>query len=251
VPGDPKSNAIIVAAQAMLARLGDDRQPDIIIERSIPIAAGLGSSAAASVAGALAAAAASGRSYDNIDIAIAALEGESGVAGRHLDNIAPCIFGGVTIVRSVEPPEVHKIIPKIPLWLAVATPEVRLDTKVARGMLPPEVANPIWIQQMANATSLVYGLVQGDVNAIASALHDGFAEPVRKHTVPSFEQLRIAAMQAGALGFSISGAGPSVFALCASLIVAENAVDAMQAAAKGQISTVIGKIAAEGARCVQ
>jgi homoserine kinase len=213
IPLTPEKNCAHVAAKSMLKLLNIESRIQLKIERQTPIAGGLGSSAAASVGGAMAAALASGKAFTDTQILQASLAGEAMVAGRHLDNIAPCLFGGLCVVQSVEHFQVFKVTPQTPIWLSVITPNLKIATRDARAILPKSLSNEVWIKQMADTTTLSLAILCGDFSAIRRSLNDGFAEPYRAHLIPQFLELKSLSLKAGSLGCSISGAGPSVFAM--------------------------------------
>ncbi len=251
VPKDPGTNAASIAARALLDRVGIGKRFRMSIEKGLPLSGGLGGSAASSVAGALAAAGAGG--IDPIArrdwVLAAALEGEAAVAGRHLDNIAPCLLGGLVLVRSVEPIDLVPVPVKADWWLALVSPNARLETKTARGILPKEWAREGWVAQMANTSALMWAFAQGDAELARRALVDGYAEPRRASLIPHFDAVKRAALSAGALGCSISGAGPTVFALASERAVAERCGRAMNEAFAESAGTVhVGQVARTGAR---
>ncbi|MFZ9519627.1 MAG: homoserine kinase [Silvanigrellaceae bacterium] len=227
VPLNPRINATVVAAEAFLASKNIRSGIRLWSERSLPISGGMGSSAAASTGGALAAALAAGVPFSDNDVLRAALAGESLVAGRHLDNIAPCFYGGLVAVQSTEPPVVQKLPLASGFKCIVVTPELQLATKTARAVLPDSLPTARWTRQMALAVGLAVGLSTGNEKMIRESLQDPFAEAGRAHLIPNFSKVKTAAIEAGALGCSISGAGPSVFALVDSRQDAESIADAM------------------------
>ena len=253
VPRSPKDNCAVVAALAMLRRLGMPGAVRIRSDRQLPLAGGLGASAAASVGGALGAllAAAPERAAagDPTELVLAAaLEGEAHVAGRHLDNIAPSVLGGVTVVLGTDPPRVARVPLRGDWWVAVASPSLRLATRDSRAVLPSSVDRRLFVAQMARTAALVTAFATADHDLARLALVDEFAEPLRAPLISHFSAVKTAALAAGALGCSISGAGPSVFALAASETLAHKAATAMQQAFGAIASTIhIGPIAAKGA----
>jgi len=249
IPLEPGKNACVIAARAMLSLLGKPSGVRISVEKGLPVAGGMGGSAASSVGGALAAALAAGATPDDTLVMKAALEGEGAVAGRHLDNIAPCVLGGLALVRSTEPMDVVAIPLKQPWYVALVTPSVRVETKAARALLPMTWERKEWIQQMANTAGVVVAFLTGDEGLVRRALDDLYAEPRRASLIPHFHGVKQAALNAGALGASISGSGPTVFALCASKEIALRAAAAMQHAFQDVTSTAhVGAIATRGAR---
>jgi homoserine kinase len=247
VPLAADRNCAAIAANAYLRPFG--YRAIISLEKGLPLAGGMGGSAASSVAGAYAAALALGQSPAIPDVLAAALEGESFVAGRHLDNIAPAVVGGLALSRCTDPIDVVKIPVAADWWVALVTPRVRIQTKDARALLPGETDRATWVQQMANTTALAHAFASGDGDLLRRALDDRYAEPRRAPLIPHFHDVKRAALESCAFGCSISGSGPTLFAITASETIARNCVSAMQAAfAEVASSTHIGPIAKEGVR---
>lgn len=250
IPLDPDANVAMIAARAWLRDAEVDAHPAVSIEKGLPLSGGLGGSAASSVAGAVAAAAAAGISASGDSIMKAALEGESLVSGPHLDNIAPSVLGGLALVRSVDPLDVVSLPVKEDWHVALVTPHVRIETKSARALLPESLPRAQWIAQMANTASMVHAFASGDSALMKRALVDLYAEPARASLIPRFPEIKAAALENGAFGCSISGSGPTVFALVLEQD-AQRCVDAMAAAA-GEIGCdrIVSPIARQGARVV-
>lgn len=215
VPRDPGRNVASIAAAAWLRNAGIDRQAVVSIEKGLPLAGGLGGSAASSVAGALAASIAAGSDKDLAAVMRAALDGEASVAGRHLDNIAASTVGGLALCRSVEPVDVVAVPVAATWWVVLLTPRVRIETKHARAILPQSWERHHWVQQMANTAGLLYAFATGDASLLQRSLEDLYAEPLRAPLIPNFAPVKQAALDAGALGCSISGGGPTIFAITA------------------------------------
>lgn len=248
VPVDPERNVAVISARAWLRRAGDLREPRVTIVKGLPLAGGMGGSAASSVGGALAAALAAGAHPSPTDVMEAALAGEGAVAGRHLDNIAPCVLGGLALVLGVDPVDVVPVPVAAPWWVALATPAVRVETRAARGILPDSWGWPAWVGQMARTAALVHAFSTGDAMLVKRALVDDFAEPRRAGLIPRFHEVKSAALAAGALGCSISGSGPTLFALCADERTARAAAASMAAAFRDVPSTThAGPVARRGA----
>jgi homoserine kinase len=245
VPRDPDRNCAAIAAHAILRRSG--RRAIVTIDKGLPLAGGMGGSAASSVAGAYAAALAIGGVSQN-EILAAALEGESFVAGRHLDNIAPSVVGGLALSRSVDPIDVVKLPVAAGWWIALVTPRVRIQTKEARALLPDQSPRAEWIQQMANTTALAHAFAVADGALLGRALDDRYAEPRRAPLIPRFDDVKRAALAAGAFGCSISGSGPTLFAVAPNEQVARNCAAAMERAFGEVAGTHVGAIAKEGVR---
>ena len=213
IPLDPAKNVAAVAAAAWLRAARIDKRVIVSIEKGLPVAGGLGGSAASSVGGAYAAALAAKAEQSAEEIMYAALEAEATVAGRHLDNIAPCAIGGLTLVRSLDPLDVIAVrVP--PRWaLVLLTPEIRVETKRARGILPELWPQASWVQQMANTASMVLAFTNEDADLLRRSLDDQYAEPLRANLIPNFREVKRAALHSGAIGCSISGSGPTIFAI--------------------------------------
>lgn len=230
VPRDPLKNAAAIAATAWLRAHGDRRNVIVSLEKGLPMSGGLGGSAASSVGGAFAAALAMDADPNVNEIIAAALQGEMAVAGCHLDNIAPSVYGGLTLARSVRPIDVIALPVFAPWFLALVTPAIRIQTKTAREVLPPTVGNAVWVQQMANTAAVVHAFATGDGALLRRAFDDRFAEPRRAALIPRFNDVKHAAIDAGALGCAISGSGPTLVAICDDEPAAARVCEAMQTA---------------------
>ena len=250
IPRETTRNSAAIAARAFLDRHGKrDARFRMTIDKGLTLSGGMGGSAASSVAGALAAARAIDQDASAAALMEAASAGESAVSGPHIDNIAASVLGGLTLVRSMKPIDVVKVSVRGDWWVALVTPEVRIETRAARALLPEEWARGEWVQQMANTAALVHGFATGDRDLVRRALQDGYAEPRRAALIPRFAEVKQAALTAGALGGSISGSGPTVFALAVTSDTAQRAALAMQAAFGDIASTVhAGRVSDEGAR---
>ena len=244
VPRDADRNCAAIAANAYLRPFG--YRAIVSIDKGLALAGGMGGSAASSAAGAFAAALALGQSPDLREIIAAALEGECAVAGRHLDNIAPSVVGGLALSRCVDPIDVVKLPVKADWGVALVTPRVRIQTKDARALLPDSFDG--WIQQMANTTALAHAFATADGELLRRALDDRYAEPRRAPLIPRFHEVKRAALDAGAFGCSISGSGPTLFAIAADESAARTCAEAMERAF-GEVAAVhVAPIAKEGVR---
>jgi len=217
IPLDPAKNVASVAATAWLRAARIDKRPVVTIRKGLPVAGGLGGSAASSVGGAYAAALAAKAVQSAEEIIFAALEAESTVAGRHMDNIAPCAIGGLTLVRSLDPLDVLAVHVPSSWALVLLTPKVRIETRQARSILPELWPRASWVQQMANTASMVLAFANEDGALLRRSLDDLYAEPLRANLIPNFREVKRAALHSGALGCSISGSGPTIFAITRSL----------------------------------
>ncbi|HBE98332.1 MAG TPA: homoserine kinase [Verrucomicrobiales bacterium] len=216
LPLEAEQNTAGVAALDLLKHLGMlDRGIELEIHKKMPFGSGLGSSAASAVAGAYAVNKLIGEPLTKKQLLSFAMTGEASADGAwHADNVGPCLLGGVVFIRDNEELDISQLpVPKN-LWAAVVHPDIEILTKVAREILPTEVPLANVTQQIGNLGGLICGLIQEDYGMISRSVHDVIAEPRRQKLIPEFYKAKRAAMGAGALGFSISGAGPSVFALC-------------------------------------
>ena len=239
LPTDPaKNTASIAAASVMRAAITRGMRMShpgiaITIKKGLPLSGGQGGSAASAVAGAVAANALIwpvGSGLTQNELLTCALEGEETVAGRHLDNIAPSLLGGIVLVRSLDPIEVVKIPAPEGLRIVLATPAQQLTTTRARSVLPIEVPQSIVVHQLAQVAAIVSACHSGDLALLGRSMDDRIAEPARTPLLPGFADAKISAIDAGALGVSISGAGPTAFALCDSEATACKIAQAMQSA---------------------
>ncbi len=247
VPRDADRNCAAIAASAYLRPFGYGAI--VSIDKGLALAGGMGGSAASSVAGAFAAALALGQSPSMRDVIAAALEGETAVAGRHLDNIAPSALGGLALSRCVDPIDVVKLPVAADWWIALVTPRVRIQTKDARALLPDACDRQTWIQLMANTTALAHAFATADGELLRRALDDVYAEPRRAPLIPHFYEVKRAALDGGAFGCSISGSGPTLFAIAGDETAALRCAVAMQAAfGPIESGTHVGSIARQGVR---
>jgi homoserine kinase len=167
------------------------------------------------VAGAVAANALLGAPLDTFALLEAALDAESRVAGRHADNVAPALLGGVVLVRALDPLDVVRVPAAAALRIVLVQPAQRLRTADARSVLPATVERGIALQQGANIAAMILALGTGDLALLRRSLDDRIAEPARAPLLPGFVEAKRAALDAGAAGCSISGAGPTSFAFAA------------------------------------
>ncbi len=215
VPTDPALNTATVGVMRMLDDLRPGFGVEVHVVKGIPLGSGVGGSAASAVAGVVAANALLPEPLERRDLFRYALAGEAVASGAvHGDNVAPSLFGGLVLVRSAEPADVVPLPVPPTLRCAVALPRMRLDTRTSRGVLPTTFPLHTVIEQTANLAGLVAGCCTGDLALVARSMRDVLVEPHRASLIPGFADVRGAAMAAGALGCSISGGGPSLFAWC-------------------------------------
>lgn len=217
LPIDAARHSAGLAARAVLERSGDRRCLEhgiaLTVRKGLPLSGGQGGSAASAVASAVAVNALLGNPLGRPALLGASLEAEEGVSGRHADNVAPSLLGGIVLIRSLEPLDLVELPVPDELWVVVARPDQRLRTADARSVLPPEISRAVALHQAAQVGALVAALASGDYALLGRAIDDRIAEPVRAGLLPGFREAKKAAMDAGALGSSISGAGPTAFAL--------------------------------------
>lgn len=186
---------------------------EVKINKRIKPGSGVGSSAASSAGAVVGANYLLGNPFTKDDLVRFAMNGEKVASGvKHADNIAPCIFGGVTLVRSIFPLEIIAL-PSPALFVTIVHPQIEVRTADARSILKQNVQLKDAIKQWGNIAGLVAGLMKGDYELIGRSLEDVIIEPVRSILIPGFDDLKKACKAAGALGGGISGSGPSIFFL--------------------------------------
>jgi homoserine kinase len=200
----------------------------LTVRKELPLSGGQGGSAASAVAGAVAVDALCGAVLDRTSLLSCCLLAEETVAGRHLDNIAPSLLGGIVLVRSVDPIDVVRLPIPDGLSIVLAHPAQRLRTSEARGVLPASLPRAVALHQMAQVAAIVAACYSNDLRLLGRSIDDRIAEPARAPLLPGFLAAKEAAMTAGALGASISGAGPTAFALVAGEETAERVATAMR-----------------------
>ena len=250
LPRDATHHTAALAAAAVLRRAGASHGLTLWCRKGLPLSGGQGGSAASAVAGAVATNALLGNPIGTDALLASCLDAESAVAGRHLDNIAASLLGGIVLVRSLDPIEVIKLPVPTGLILVLAQPAQRLTTVDSRRALPEKVARADVIQQIGNASAMVAACYTGDVALFGRAIDDRIAEPARVPLLPGFLAAKRAALDAGAHGVSISGAGPSAFAVVSDDATAHAVAVAMRdayAAAGLECATRVTGVDREGA----
>lgn len=230
LPFEVEKNTAGFAAQRLLEHLGEtERGIEMEIHKKMPFGSGLGSSAASAVAGVMAVNELLKRPLEKRELLHFAVLGEQLADGAyHADNVAPSLIGGMILIRNNACLDVHRLpLPK-GIYASVLYPHVKILTKDARAVLSDQVSLSKCIEQSGNLAGLVVGLYNGDLDLISRSLQDVIIEPQRAQLIPHFYDVKEAAMNAGAMGCSISGAGPSIFALSANSLIAENVGLAME-----------------------
>jgi homoserine kinase len=233
LPTDTESNTAGMAALRLLEHLGRDREVGIELEihKKMPFGSGLGSSAASAAGATVAVNELLGSPLTREALLYFTVLGEQVADGSfHADNVAPCLTGGIILIRSNESLDVHHLPVPTNLHVAVVHPEIEILTRDARAVLSDTVPLTTVIHQMGSLASFITALYTSDLPLLSRSLRDHIIEPQRKKLIPGFDAVQDIAMQRGALGCSISGAGPSVFALCDSGYLAQAVGQAMQAA---------------------
>ena len=249
-------HAAAIAAMAVQQRAaaGGIARPGSLVmrvEKQLPLSGGQGGSAASAVAGAVAMNELLGKPLDEPALLAAALDAEATVAGRHADNVAPALMGGVVLVRAVDPLDVLRLPFPRALRVVLLQPDQRLRTAEARAVLPAMIERSLFVRQSANIAAMVAAFASGDLALLRRALDDQIAEPARAPLLPGFAEAKAAALEAGAVGCSISGAGPTSFAFAPNDIVAERVAAAMRAAyatCGAKATSRVGRIDEQGAR---
>jgi homoserine kinase len=227
-----EKNTAGVAALRLIEHLGmTDKSIELEVHKNLPLGSGMGSSAASAVAAVVAVNELLRVQLTKRELLPFACAGEQLASGGfHADNVAPCLLGGIILIRDNPTLDVHRLHVPHDLHVVVVSPEVQVLTKEARAILKPEVPMPIYVRQSAQLAAFITGLFTDDMALIGRSLRDHVIEPQRAALIPGFHDVQAAAMASGALGCSISGAGPAIFALCASETIAQKAGLAMQAA---------------------
>jgi homoserine kinase len=206
------------AGQALLALIRARSLPfgfDVHIKKGIPLASGLGGSAASAVAAVVAANAMIDDPLTRIELLQVAMEGEAVASGsRHADNISPSLFGGLVLTVGIDEPRVKQIPVPEQIYAVIVHPHLQVSTKQARAILSRTVNMSDFVWQTANLAGFISGCYTNDLDLIKASLVDVIIEKQRQVLIPGFTDVRAAALARGALGCSISGAGPTVFALC-------------------------------------
>lgn len=231
LPKDPLRHAAGIAAMQVLRICGRERTGiSLRLEKGLPLSGGQGGSAASAVAAAVAVDALLGKTLTTKELIGAALAAESRLSGHHADNVIPALVGGIVLIRSLEEMDFVKLPVPASLRLVLVHPAYRVNTQDARRALPEWIDRSTTTHQMAQVGAIVHALATGDLELLGRAMDDRLAEPTRTALLPGFADARRAAMAAGALGCSISGAGPSVFAIVHDEKTGEDVAAAMIAA---------------------
>lgn len=213
LPVEPEKNVAGVVLISVMEKLNNQFGFDVRIEKHIKPGSGIGSSAASAAGAAVAANQLLGNIFSKAEMVQFAMNGEKLASGvKHADNIAPCIYGGISLIRSIHPLDIISI-PAPELFVTVVHPQIEVRTSDARQILKQQVPLKDAIRQWGNIAGLVIGFLKNDFDLIGRSLEDVIIEPVRSILIPGFDELKSSCKEAGALGGGISGSGPSVFML--------------------------------------
>jgi homoserine kinase len=228
LPLATEKNVAGVAALALLEAFETELGFEIEIYKNIKAGSGIGSSAASSAGAVFGINELLGRPFSRKELVQFAMQGEKLASGNaHADNVAPCLLGGFTLVRSSNPLDIIKIDSPTELYVTVVHPQIELKTSDARSVLKQTVSLKSAITQWGNVGGLVAGLYTQDYDLIGRSLHDEIIEPVRSMLIPGFDAIKQIAYENGALGSGISGSGPSIFALSRGENTAKKIANAM------------------------
>lgn len=254
LPTAPADNTATAALLSLREEHEIDFGFEVSIEKGIPLGSGLGGSAASAVGAVVAAGALLTGEASELELFSHALAGEAVASGdRHPDNVAPALFGGLVLTRAMDPPDVVPIPVPSGIRCVLVRPNRMVPTRDARACLPDAISLSDSMKQSAHLGAFVAGCFRDDVALIGRALRDLIVEPHRAQLVPSFREVQEAAMEAGALGCSLSGAGATLFAWCDGPSSAKTVRDAMSAAfGEHDVASEawISAVPAEGARVV-
>ncbi|WP_304067993.1 homoserine kinase [Pedobacter glucosidilyticus] len=214
LPLDADRNTVAAGVKSILKQLGrEDIGVKLQLKKKMPLGSGLGSSAASSVAGIFAINELLDKPLSKEELLPFAMEGEALACGHgHADNVAPALFGGFTLIKSYEPLEVIAL-PVPNLYCALLYPHVDVPTRDARQIIRSKVLLKDAVTQWGNIAGLISALYQGDYDLLGRCMKDVIVEPIRSMLIPEFYKMKEIAMHHGALGFGISGSGPTVFSL--------------------------------------
>ncbi|WP_417370507.1 homoserine kinase [Gelidibacter japonicus] len=255
LPLDATKNVAGVSALAMIADAKPDFGFEIEIYKNIKPGSGIGSSSASASGSVFAINELLGKPYTKTQVTDFAMKGESLASGsEHADNLAPGIFGGFTLVKSISPLEILQLPTPKDVYATIIHPQIEIKTSDARAILPKTFPLKDAITQWANLGSFVHALHTSDYELLKRSLQDVIVEPHRSQLIPHFAEVKLAALQHGALGASISGAGPAIFALSKGIENAKNVEKAMREVySKTAIDfeTYVSKINIEGIREIE
>lgn len=235
LPLEAKRNTAGISVIKLLEHLKSNQGMEIELHKKMPLGSGLGSSAASAAGSVFAANLLLGSPLSVKELVPFAMEGERIACGAaHADNVAPSLLGGFVLIRSYHPLDVLSVPFELNLYCTILHPKIEIRTEEARKILKSEISLKQHVQQNGNAAGLILGLMNGDASLISRCLEDVIVEPVRSALIPGFHAMKTAALKEKALGCSISGSGPSLFALSLTEAQAHNIGEAMAKACRKQ-----------------
>ena len=221
LPTDAEDNVSGVALRSMLDAANVDFGVELISTKYIKPGSGIGSSSASACGAVVGLNSLLDGRFSELELAEFAMAGEQLASGaRHADNVAPCIYGGFVLVRSLEPLDIVRL-EHPQLWATVIHPQIEIKTAEARALLPANVALKDAVKQWSNLGAFVAALADADFQLMSRSMEDLIAEPVRSKLIPKFQELKDLCMETGAIGGGISGSGPSMFMLSETEAIAD------------------------------
>ncbi len=254
LPFETENNVAGVAALAILNAANADFGVEIEIYKNIKPGSGIGSSSASASGTVFAINELLGKPFNKQQLTLFGMKGEAVASGaEHADNVAPGIFGGFTLVKSVNPLKVVELPTPSELFATIIHPQIEIKTSEARAILPTEIGLNKAVKQWANVGSLVSALYTNDYDLIADSLTDYIVEPYRSQLIPHFDEVKKAMLDAGALGCGISGSGPSIFSLSKGEETANKVADSIRKVYNNtgiEFDIHVSKINAEGIKII-
>jgi len=215
LPKNPDKNVVGYVVKLFLEKINSTQGVDIELYKKMPLNSGLGSSAASSVGALVAVNELFENPLTRLDLLPLAMEGERLASGNaHADNVAPSLLGGLVLIRSYDPLDVIKLPSDLGLYVVSVHPHVDVPTGDARKIIRQQIPLKKAVEQWGNIAGLVTGFCIKDTDLISRSMKDVIVEPIRSMLIPCFSEMKYYALENNALGFGISGSGPSVFALC-------------------------------------
>jgi len=250
LPFEATKNVAGVSALALIEEAKPDYGFEIEIYKHIKPGSGIGSSSASASGSVFAINELLGKPFNKTQLTYFAMQGEKLASqSEHADNVAPGLFGGFTLVKSLQPLEVLEIPTPNDLYATIIHPQIEIKTAESRAILPNEIPMQDAIKQWANVGSLIHGLHTSDYELISRSLKDVVVEPHRSKLIPYYNNVKTKVLNAGALGCGISGSGPSIFSLSKGIETAEKVASAMKnvySETNIAFETYVSKINTEG-----
>lgn len=253
LPEDPALNTAGAPLLEMIKDVEESVGFEVLIHKHIKPGSGVGSSAASAAGAVVGANYLLDNKFGKQQLIQYAMFGEKVASGvKHADNVAPCIYGGITLIRSINPLDIIPL-PAPDLYVTLVHPQIEVRTADARAVLRGKIELKSAIRQWGNIAGLVAGIIQNDLDLIGRSLEDYIIEPVRSRLIPGFDELKRNCMAAGALGGGISGSGPSIFMLSKNETTAHQVEQEMQkiyTSLQVDFHTYVSKIDKEGVRLI-